>query len=83
MRKILKLIFVVPVVLAGCVPETVYEADQIRISELMAQAQELQNALNTITATQRVLEIVCIVNGLLLALCVAMLWKRRKIGGQN
>ena len=71
---------------SSCVPDDVHQqqiaADQARISELLAYAGELQNQIASILATQRVLEIVCIVNGLLLAGCLGVLWVRgRRKGG--
>jgi hypothetical protein len=70
---------------SGCVPNDVHQqqvaADQARISELLAYAGELQNQMASILATQRVLEIVCIVNALLLAVCLGVLWLRGRRKG--
>ncbi len=79
-----RLIVALPLLLAGCVPDEVHEADQQRIAELLAHVAELQNQVASLLASQRVLEIVCVVNGLLVAICITTVWLRaRKKGGPS
>ena len=77
-----RLIVISLLLLAGCVPEEVHqeriETDQARIQELQVQTAELQNALSSTSATVRSLELAVMVNGLLLAICLAVLWIRSK-----
>ena len=70
----------------GCVPDEIHQqqmaADQAQIRELLAYAGELQTQIAAILATQRMLEIVCALNGVLLAVCLGVLWVRaRRKGG--
>ena len=67
-----------PLIAAGCVPDEVHRQDQARISELLGRISELQNEVAAVLATQRVLEIAVIVNGLLVAVCLATLWLRTR-----
>ena len=74
------------VLTGACVPDEVHQqqmaADQARISELLARVAELQNQTASVMATQRTLEVVCWVNGLLLAVCLLVLSVRaRRKGG--
>ncbi len=64
--------------LAGCVPDEVHRQDQARISELLARIAELQNEVAAVLATQRILEIAVVVNGVLVAVCLAVLWLRTR-----
>ena len=67
--------------LAGCVPDEIHRQDQVRIFEHMSRIAELQNQVSAVMGIQRILEGACIVSGLLLAVCVAVLWLRAKKKG--
>ena len=78
------LLFPLLLLVAGCVPEEVHQADRAQIAEHLAHINELQGQLSAVTATTRLLEVACVVNGMLVALCIAVMWKRsRKKGGPN
>ena len=68
----------VVVFLTGCVPDEVHRQDQARISELLSRISELQNEVAAVLATQRLLEVAVVVNGVLLAVCLAVLWLRTR-----
>ena len=79
-----KLLLALPLLMAGCVPSEVHRADQQRIAELLARVAELQNSIASLMASQRVLEMAIVAQGILLAVCLATLWLRRqKRGGPN
>lgn len=71
--------------LTGCVPHSVHEeriaADQKRMAEQAAHINELHSQVEAVSATGRILEGVCIVNGVLLAVCLATLWRRSRSRG--
>jgi outer membrane murein-binding lipoprotein Lpp len=78
MKQLRMTLTALPILLAGCVPAEVHRQDQARISELLARIAELQNEVASVLATQRMLEIAVVVNGVLLAVCLAVLWLRTR-----
>ena len=82
--RTLTLVLPVILVLNGCVPDSVNQADRAQIAGQMARINELQNHLSAVTSTTTLLEVVCVTNGLLLAVCLVLLWARsRKKGGPH
>ena len=75
------------IILAGCVPRKVHEeriaADRARMAEQAAHINELNSQVEAVSATRRILEGVCIANGLLLAACLATLWRRAHARGRS
>ena len=46
--------------------------------ELLVKVAELQNQIAAILGTQRILEGVCVLNGVLAAVCLSLLWLRTR-----